>query len=219
MEEMTAWLPALLPNLLLFAGASLLLAMAPGPSTAVVIRQTLRAGRLSAFGATMANEIGLLFWCMVATFGLSSLVAASQVAYDVLRIAGAVVLILLGLQSLLRARAEPLDVQGGAAPGPVRSGWKGFRIGLVTILANPKAAVFVFSFLPQFVPRGVPVLPSLLALSLVLVLVDATWYVLLSWVVSRARHILTRPRVRQRLEQISGIVLVGLGIRLAVERI
>jgi threonine/homoserine/homoserine lactone efflux protein len=168
----------------------------------------------------MANEIGLLFWCMVATFGLSSLVAASQVAYDVLRIAGAVVLILLGLQSLLRARAEPLDVPGGgAAAGPVRSGWKGFRVGLVTILANPKAAVFVFSFLPQFVPRGVPVLPSLLALSLVLVMVDATWYVFLSWVVSRARHILTRPRIRQRLEQISGVVLVGLGIRLAVERI
>jgi threonine/homoserine/homoserine lactone efflux protein len=210
------WIPDLLPNLVLFAGAALLLAMAPGPSTVVVIWQTLRGGRRSAFGATMANELGLLVWALVAALGISSLVAASQVAYDVLRIGGAAVLVVLGVQSLIRARAVPLEVAGGPAS---ESGWKGFRIGLVTILANPKAAVFVFSFLPQFIPEGVPVLPSLLALSLVLVIVDTGWYIFLSWVVARSRRVLIRPRVRQRMEQVSGVVLVALGVRLAVERV
>jgi len=96
---------------------------------------------------------------------------------------------------------------------------RGFRVGLVTILANPNAAAFVFAFLPQFVPRGAPVLPSLLALSAIMVLVDTSWYVVLAWFVSLGRRVLTRPAVRRRLEQISGLVKVGFGVRLAVERL
>jgi threonine/homoserine/homoserine lactone efflux protein len=206
----------LLPNLALFAVVWLPIAMVPGPSTAVVIRQTLRAGRRSAFAATMANQLGLVFWALVATLGLSSLVAASQVAYEAIRIAGAVLLVVLGVQSLLRARTPSSDASPQPAPEP---GWKGFRVGLVTILANPKAAAFVFALLPQFVPRGAPVLPSMLALSVVLVVVDTSWYVLLAWMVSLARRVLTRPRVRQRMEQISGLVMVGFGVRLAAERL
>jgi threonine/homoserine/homoserine lactone efflux protein len=216
MVGMGHWVPGLLPRLALFALVWLPIAMVPGPSTAVVIRQTLRSGRRSAFAATMANQVGLLFWALVATFGLSSLVAASQVAYDAIRVAGAVVLVVFGLQSLLRARAQPHDA--GPTPTP-ESGWKGFRVGLVTVLANPKAAAFVFALLPQFVPRGAPVLPSLLALSLVLVVVDTSWYVLLAWMVNLARRTLTRPKVRRRLEQVSGLVMVGFGIRLAAERL
>lgn len=211
---MARWLPTLLPSLGIFAAVWLPIAMVPGPSTAVVIRQTLRGGRRSAFGATMANELGLLFWAIAATFGLSGLVAASGIAYDVIRFAGAAVLVALGLQSLLKARAVPLP-----PGGPAASGWQGFRVGLVTILANPKAAAFVFAFLPQFVPRGAPLLPSLLALSFVMVAVDTAWYVLLAWFVSLARRVLTRPRVRQRMEQVSGVVMVGFGVRLAAERL
>jgi threonine/homoserine/homoserine lactone efflux protein len=214
--EMPHWVTVLLPRLALFAVIWLPIAMVPGPSTAVVIRQTLRSGRRSAFAATMANQLGLLFWALVATFGLSSLVAASQVAYDAIRIVGAAVLVVFGLQSLLRARAKPREAAEATTP---ESGWKGFRVGLVTILGNPKAAAFVFALLPQFVPRGAPVLPSLLALSMVLVVVDTAWYVMLAWMVNLARRTLTRPRVRQRLEQVSGLVMVGFGIRIAAERL
>jgi threonine/homoserine/homoserine lactone efflux protein len=212
---MARWMLDLLPTLGIFAAVWLPIAMVPGPSTVVVIRQTLRGGRRSAFGATMANELGLLFWAVVATFGLSGLVAASGIAYDVIRIAGAALLVALGLQSLLRARATALSVAGPAAA----SGWQGFRVGMVAILANPKAAAFVFAFLPQFVPRGAPFLPSLLALSLVMVAVDTAWYLLLAWFVSLARRVLARPRVRQRMEQVSGVVMVGFGVRLAAERL
>jgi threonine/homoserine/homoserine lactone efflux protein len=214
---MPPWILHLLPNLALFAVIWLPIAMVPGPSTAVVIRQTLRGGRRSAFAATMANELGLVFWGLVATFGIASVVAFSQVAYDAIRICGAGILVVLGLQSLLGGRGGALD--GAARPAPPESGLRGFRVGLVTILANPKAAAFVFAFVPQFVPRGAPVLPSLLALSAVMVLVDTSWYVLLAWLISLARRVLTRPAVRRRLEQVSGLVMVGFGVRLAVERL
>jgi threonine/homoserine/homoserine lactone efflux protein len=148
MVAMPTWLQHLLPNMALFAVIWLPIAMVPGPATAVVIRQTLRAGRGSAFAATMANQVGLLFWALVATFGIASIVAFSQVAYDAVRIVGAAILIVLGLQSLLGRHHRPDSQQ------QPESNMRGFRVGFVTALANPKAAAFVFALLPQFVPHG-----------------------------------------------------------------
>jgi threonine/homoserine/homoserine lactone efflux protein len=206
---------------LAFAGAALLLAIVPGPSMAVIVRQTLRHGRGAGFAATLANEVGLLFWALVASLGLSVLVAASEAAYDLFRIVGAVVLIWLGIQSWLDARLAggreqaPTDAERTA---PSATGhWSSFRVGLVTILANPKAAVFAASFLPQFVPPDAPVLPTLVALSIIWVIVDTVWWVAVAWAVHRAQRTLSRPGVRRRLEEASGGLLVGLGLRLAVE--
>lgn len=211
-------------NLLAFAGAALVLAMIPGPSTAVVLRQTLRSGRRAAFAATIANEVGLLFWALVAAFGLSALVSASQLAYDLIRLIGAFVLISLGVQSLWRARskeavdgAEPVIQRAIDAPISSTETRRAFRAGLVTIVANPKAAVFAASFLPQFVPPHAPVLPTLVLLAILWVVVDLSWYVVLSWLVSRAHSLFTRPSLRRRLEQLTGLALLGFGTRLAFE--
>jgi threonine/homoserine/homoserine lactone efflux protein len=97
------------------------------------------------------------------------------------------------------------------------SRWRAYRLGLVTNAANPKAGVFAVSFLPQFVPDGADVLPLLVALSLVWALLDMVWYLSLIWVAGRAGRALRRPAVRRRLEQVSGVVLVGVGLRLAAE--
>jgi threonine/homoserine/homoserine lactone efflux protein len=91
------------------------------------------------------------------------------------------------------------------------------RQGLVTNFANPKAGVFAVSFLPQFVPHGAPVLPTLLAFSVIWAVVDLIWYFPLVWLAGRVGGVLRRPSVRRRMEQVSGAVLVGLGVRLAVE--
>ena len=233
----------LLPNLLACASAALLLAMVPGPSTAVVLRQTLRSGRRAALAATLANELGSLFWVLAAAVGLSALVAASQLAYDVLRLVGALVLVALGAQSLWRARrgvptpkvaADPgepaapialpsaMSCHGHGSARPATSTpsetWHAFRVGLVTTIANPKAVVFAASFLPQFVPPHAPVFATLLLLALVWVLVDASWYVGLVWMVSRAHGWFAQSDLRRRLEQVTGLVLIGVGVRLAVER-
>lgn len=90
-------------------------------------------------------------------------------------------------------------------------------MGLLTILANPKAAVLPPSFLPQFVPPHAPVLPTMLLLSAIWVVMDTSWYVILAWIVHRAHEALSRPRIRRRLEQVSGAVLIAFGLRLAIE--
>jgi threonine/homoserine/homoserine lactone efflux protein len=200
--------------LLAFAGACVLVAMVPGVSTAIILRQTIRSGRGGGMAATLGNETGILLWGLAAAFGLSALVAASQLAYDVMRVIGAVVLIVMGAQSLWRARrgVEPPPEVATAAD---RRG--AYLAGLGTCLANPKAAVFAMSFLPPFVPAGQNVPVTLVTLAVVWVLIDLLWYGLLVWTVARAKDVLARPAVRRRLEQISGVVLIGLGVRLVAD--
>ncbi|MEV4075168.1 LysE family translocator [Nonomuraea fuscirosea] len=201
--------------LLAFAGACVLVAMVPGVSTAVILRQTLRSGRGSGLAATLGNETGILLWGLAAASGLSALLVASQLAYDVMRVTGAVLLLAMGAQALWQAGkktpATPEAVPGRRGP---------YLAGLGTCLANPKAAVFALSFLPQFVPAGVAgrdVPLTLVTLALVWVAVDLLWYGLLVWAVAGARALLDRPAVRRRLERISGVLLIGLGVRMVVE--
>ncbi|KYG09220.1 lysine transporter LysE [Sorangium cellulosum] len=205
-------------TLLAFCGAALVLAVIPGPSTAVIVRQALRGGRRAALATIAANELGLLFWALVAALGASALVEASAVAYDVLRIAGAVVLVALGAQSILGRRRAGDGDAGSGAREPAAGGWSAFRIGLLTILANPKAAVFAASFLPQFVPAGAPTLPALLLLSLVWVAVDTAWYLALVLLLGRLQAAMSGGCVRRTLEAVSGVVLVALGVRMVLGR-
>ncbi|YCK38666.1 LysE family translocator [Actinomadura sp. ATCC 39365] len=199
--------------LLAFVGACFLVAMVPGVSTAIILRQTLRSGRGSGLAATLGNETGILLWGLAAAFGLSALLVASQVAYDVMRVTGAVVLVVMGAQALWNSRRGTPPVEGEAVAGLRRS----YLSGLGTCLANPKAAVFAMSFLPPFVPAGQNVPLTLVTLAVVWVLVDTVWYGLLIWTVAKARDFLGRPAVRRRLEQISGVVLIGLGVRLVLD--
>jgi threonine/homoserine/homoserine lactone efflux protein len=220
--------------LVAFIGSCILLAMIPGVSTAVILRQTIRSGRGSGIATTLGNETGILLWALAAAFGLSALVLASQFAYDVMRVVGAVLLVVIGVQSLWQARSRA-GRGGPAAAGPglaamgsdgtragddaaVAHGWRrSYLLGFGTCLANPKAAVFAMSFLPQFVPPGANVPATLTLLAVTWALVDTLWYGLVVWLVGRARLFFARPGVRRRLEQVSGVVLITLGLRLAVE--
>ncbi|MFA1543662.1 LysE family translocator [Actinomadura monticuli] len=209
-------------SLLAFAGAAVLIAMAPGPSTVVIMRQSVRSGRRGGLATVLGNEAGVLVWGVAAAVGLSALLAASRLAYEGLRVAGAVVLVWFGVRALWHARrggapGAPGGAGAGADDGPGLSWWRCFRLGLVTNFANPKAGVFAVSFLPQFVPAGWPVAWVLVGFSVLWALIDLAWYAVVVWLVGAARRVLGRPVVRRRLDQVSGVVLVGLGVRLAAE--
>ncbi|GLY76275.1 LysE family translocator [Actinoallomurus iriomotensis] len=208
----------MIQTLFAFAGAAIVVALVPGPSTAVIVRQSVTGGRRAGVAAMLGNETGVVLWGLAAAFGLTALLLASRIAYDAIRIAGAVFLVWMGVRALWSARRRPATQPGetGERAVPV-SRWRAYRMGLLTNAANPKAGVFAVSFLPQFVPHGAPVLPVLVVLSLVWALIDMVWYLSLIWLAGRAGRALGRPAVRRRLEQVSGVVLVGLGLRLAAE--
>lgn len=203
--------------LLSFAVAALLLAMVPGPATVIVIRATLRGGRRTALVSTSGNALGIVLWAVAAGAGLSALVAASQLAFDVLRVVGAAVLISLGVRSLRAPEPEPEPKAEGSAAAPVSGrGRSAFRVGLVTNLANPKAAVFAVTLYPQFIPQGAPALAWVLLLAGIQVVLSSAWYTTLAWSIDRTQRLLSRPGITRRLEQAGGVVLISLGASLAV---
>jgi threonine/homoserine/homoserine lactone efflux protein len=93
-----------------------------------------------------------------------------------------------------------------------------FGNGLVTSFANPKLAVFFIALFPQFVPDGAPVLPVTLGMALLLIAIDLVYFSVLALVVSRARHAVVGSRLARRLERLTGAVMIGLGVRVALEQ-
>jgi threonine/homoserine/homoserine lactone efflux protein len=199
----------MLHTLLTFLPVAVLLSLTPGVATALVVRNAARGGRRQAFLTTSGNSVGVLAWAGFAAVGVAAVVAASAAVFDAVKLAGAAVLLVMGLRSLLGGHdAEVVTT-------PARSA---FRDGLVTSLANPKLAAFFVALFPQFIPRGAPVLPQALAMAVVIVAVDLIWYSLLALLVARARKAFTDGGWGRRIERLTGAVLIGLGIRLAFER-
>jgi threonine/homoserine/homoserine lactone efflux protein len=195
--------------LVAFAPVAVLLTVTPGAATALVVRSAVTGGRRRALATTIGNSLGVLAWGCFAAMGIAAVVATSAEAFTAVKLAGAVVLVVLGLQSLRghRARGRPAAARG--AP---------LRDGLVTSLANPKLAVFFVALFPQFVPAGVPVLPSALLMAAMVVAFDLVWYSALAYLVARARRAFVEGPWLARVERLTGAVLVGLGVRLAFER-
>jgi threonine/homoserine/homoserine lactone efflux protein len=100
---------------------------------------------------------------------------------------------------------------------PAMGALGGFRQGLLSDLANPKIGIFFTSLLPQFVDPGRPVLLPFLALGAVFVLMTVLWLSAYCVIAARAAETLQRPRVKAAMDRVTGIVLIALGLRLAIE--
>jgi threonine/homoserine/homoserine lactone efflux protein len=207
----------MLHTLLTFVPVAALLSITPGAATALVVRNAARGGRRHAFFTTSGNSIGVLAWGCFAAVGIATLVATSAAVFDAVKLAGAVVLLVIGLRSLL-VRGDADAHPAGATGTVILSGRAALREGLITSLANPKLAVFFVALFPQFIPRGAAVLPRALAMAAVIVAVDLIWYSTLALLVARARRAFVDGGWGRRVERLTGAVLIGLGIRLALER-
>jgi threonine/homoserine/homoserine lactone efflux protein len=205
---------AVLPQ---FALACLVLAALPGPATALFVHRTVRDGRAAGLAAVAGNEIGVFGWALAAGAGLTALLQANRVLFEVLHIVGAVVLVYLGVAAWRAARRPAADLASPGWLAPGRSPMAAFRASLVSIAANPKAAVFAFSFFPQFLPRHGPVFATSVLLAVIQLVIDTTYCVAIVLLAVRLRLWLSRIAVRRYLERILGTVLVALGVQLAAE--
>jgi len=194
-----------------FLAIAVVVTITPGPSTATILRVAARDGRSAATSAIFGNSLGVLLWGSLSAVGVSSLILASHIAYDVLRVGGAAVLVGFGIRSLLGRHDNPPD--GGRPQPRSAAGW---RTGLLTSMSNPKLAAFFVALLPQFLRPGAPVLPIALAMAAMIVAFDVIWFSTLALTVERARTILG-PSLQRRLERISGAIMVGFGVKLATE--
>jgi RhtB (resistance to homoserine/threonine) family protein len=201
-----------------FLPVAALLIVVPGPDTALVTKNALLHGRRAALGTSLGVSTGLVVWTVAAALGLAAVVRASAIAFTALKLVGAAYLIWLGVQALLTARQQSSTAVAGAAARARRlGGVGGFRQGLASDLANPKIAVLFTSLLPQFVSAGAPTLMPFLLLGAIFVAMTLIWLLGYSLVAVKASATLQRPLVARTLERFTGVVLIGLGVRLATE--
>jgi threonine/homoserine/homoserine lactone efflux protein len=198
---------------LVFLGVIILLTITPGADMAMVSRSVFMGGRRDAFATTLGIGAGCLIWALASAAGVAAVLAASETAYDALRLVGAGYLVWLGVQSLLTAWRGHDDEQRSRAR-PSRSP---FRQGLLTNLFNPKIALFYTTFLPQFIGPGDPVLLLSVAMAGVHIVLGIVWLSAYAWLLDRAVEAFRGSRVRRALDALTGAVLVALGIRVAAD--
>lgn len=202
--------------LIAFTLAAALLTVTPGLDTALILRAMALAGPRRALAAAFGVCCGLLTWGLAAALGLGALLAASQLAYTALRWAGAAYLFWLGLNALLRLRshADPSE----SVPAGQESIGRWFTRGLLCNLLNPKVGVFYVTFLPQFVPADVSVASFVALLVSIHVAESILWLSLLVFATQPLLTLLRRPAVVRALDRLTGLVLIGFGLRLAFEQ-
>ncbi|HSS60824.1 MAG TPA: LysE family translocator [Candidatus Limnocylindrales bacterium] len=204
-------------QILAFAGVSLLLAVTPGPDMAVVTKNALAHGRRGVILTTSGIGLALVTWVTATAVGLSALLRTSGEVLLVLKIVGACYLAYLGVRTLLESRAQPGDLLG--ATPPAAPAHAVFRQGFLSAISNPKLGVFFVTFLPQFVQPGQAVLPRLFELGVTFAVIGWVWMNVYGLFVTRLRQVITAPRVRQWMQRVTGVVLLGFGARLALERV
>lgn len=200
-----------LTNFVLFFLAALAIAVSPGPGIFYVAARTLAGGRREGLASSFGTGLGGLVHITAGAVGVSALVLASAEAFALLKVAGAIYLVWLGVKTFRDSRiaADDIDVR---ATGTRRA----FREGIVVEALNPKTATFFLAFLPQFVdPIAGPVWLQFLVLGLVSVTLNTAVDVVITVFSARARSAaIARPTLLRHLRQGAGITIAGLGLSL-----
>ena len=191
-----------------FLGVALLVIVTPGQDTALTIRNSLVGGRRDGVFTALGVATGQCAWAIATSAGVVAVLVASEPAFLALRVFGAAYLVFLGVQSLWSAvRRTPKPHVSTRSERPA------FRQGLISNLGNPKMAVFFPSLLPQFADS----FASLLALGAIFASMTLVWLTAYAFAVAKAGDFLRRPRIRRIVDAVVGVVLAGLGIRLATD--
>ena len=207
--------------LLSFTVTAGLLTITPGLDTALVLRTAAVEGRKQAMLAGIGICSGCLLWGAAASFGLSALLAVSGFAYSVLRIVGAVYLGYLGIKLVIRAFGSTSSISPAEAvwaENRNRDSSLWLKRGLLTNLLNPKVGVFYLSFLPQFIPTGVPVWSFSILLALIHATEGLLWFLLLTNATELISTWLRQRRVVMALDSLMGVILIAFGLKLVLDK-
>ena len=203
--------------LIAFCLAAGLLTITPGLDTALVLRTAAVEGSRSAALAALGIVTGCLTWGAAVAFGLGALLSASEVAFTLLKWAGALYLLWLGCKLLLKPRREFKMEDAAPISAPARlTGW--LQRGFFTNLLNPKVGVFYVSFLPQFLPAHVPAAPFIFLLAVLHALMGIAWFAALILATRPIARALRKPNAVSWLDRLTGVVFVGFGLKLALAR-
>ena len=197
---------------------AIVLIVTPGPDTALIIRNALRAGARSASLSALGVATGSSVWAAASVLGVAVLLQSSEVAFTVFKYAGAAYLMYLGLRSIIGSVRPEAESGDTSVTTPKRLGEPAaFGQGLLNNLLNPKAGAIFVTAMPQFIEPHDSVL-RIIAMVICYDVLVVGWLCIYGYVVSRAGRSRIGVGVRRGLERATGIVMIGLGMRLAMER-
>ena len=202
--------------ILAFFVAAAVLTVTPGLDTALVLRTAAAGGPRPAIFAVVGIALGCLAWGGIVAIGLGALLAASALAFTIVKFLGAAYLLWLGAKLLLKPR-ENFSAEAGAEPA--RSGsWNAFGRGFLTNMLNPKVGLFYVTFLPQFVPSGVDVAAFSFLLAAIHAVQGVIWLGVLVAATIPMSRFLSRPNVVRTADRLTGGVFIAFGVKLALSR-
>lgn len=187
------------------------LAVTPGADTMLVMKNSIRSGRSAGWATTFGILGGKVVHAVISALGISAIVAQSVTLFQIIKGLGALYLVWLGIQTL-RSAGEKRAVENGdkADRGALLE-------GLLKNILNPKVAIFYVAFLPQFISPDDPVLAKSLLLACIHNLLSLLWLGSLVLVISRGKRWIEKQEVQKWLSRASGVILIALGVRLALE--
>ncbi len=228
--------------LIAFVVVSAVLTIIPGPDLMFILR-TSAHGRGPAVAAALGAAAAALVWGAAAAFGVAALLRSSADAFEIVKLVGAAYLIFLGLRTLWQSRktrkimtaARPAAAAGAGRDGaeaagqagtvaaegaavPMVSARRAFALAAGIDLFNPKTGLFYVAVLPQVIPHDVPALRSTLLFAGVDSLVAAGLFTGVACAAAALIGCLRRPGFVRGLERTTGLSMVGIGIRTAIER-
>jgi RhtB (resistance to homoserine/threonine) family protein len=197
-----------------FIVLSLFVVMSPGIDTALITKRTISAGKTDGFKMALGITAGALVHTFAAAFGLSAVLMQSAFAFEIVKYIGAAYLIYLGVSSLIskgKNKEQELENQKemhGLA----------FKQGFFSNVLNPKVAIFFLTFLPQFVNTDSHAAKQLILMGIIYTLLSIVWFIVFVIFINYLRKWLMTPNVQSMMEKATGIVLIGFGLKLALER-
>ncbi|MGR5131665.1 LysE family translocator [Vibrio alfacsensis] len=200
-----------------FLIAITILTLTPGLDTALVIRNTSRAGLKDGCTTSLGICFGLFVHAFFSAIGISAVLAQSAELFQMVKMVGAAYLIWLGLSSLKSLMNANKGIAVAEQTYRVYSAKRSFREGFLSNVLNPKTAVFYLAFLPQFVnPEGAPLVQSM-AMALIHFMIAMVWQCGLAGALNSAKSLLKNARFMKWMEGTTGAVLVVLGVKLLIE--
>jgi RhtB (resistance to homoserine/threonine) family protein len=201
----------------LFVAAVFLLNVTPGPDTAYIVGRSVAQGRSAGIVSALGISAGCIVHTLACAFGLTALLAASAAAFTVIKFAGALYLIYLGIRLIFAKASAGEETPKSAAPVSPKSLRQLFAQGFVTNVLNPKVVLFFVSFFPQFVAADSPhKILAFLTLGAVFIVMTTLWNGFVAWIAgSMTQRLSGKPVVRKWLDRGVGGAFVGLGLKLA----
>lgn len=198
---------------------SIFLIVLPGPDTAVVTKNTISVGKIGGLKTALGVCCALFLHTAAASLGLSAVIMQSALLFSALKYIGAVYLTYFGVKALYsvlkhgEAAGMETDVNSKEQQPAC------FRQGFLTDFLNPKVAAFFLTFLPQFVAPGAHAFAPFLMMGAAYTVMTAAWFLFYISFIHYISEFMKRPKTKKWIEGITGAVMIGFGIQLALEKV